>query len=162
MRLREEAELLAVAATEEERKRGIEREIDSRAAGAAEAAAAAALTREEDRRVAENNLSEALAVAAERAKSEAGVARLLEEEARKIVVTEAAAERAQLEKELAKARERAVKLEGGKWQRASEEAEARASAEQVCEIDGRHVVWCGEVGYGMVWYGMTWALCLLC
>lgn len=56
---------------------------------------------------------------------------LLEEEARNRKDEEAARARAKLEKELAAARERAVKLEGGKWQRASEEAEARAAAEQV-------------------------------
>lgn len=44
---------------------------------------------------------------------------------------EAAEERAKLEKDLARARERAVELEGGKWRRASEEAEARAATEQV-------------------------------
>ena len=131
VRLREEAELLAVAATEEDRKRGIEREIDARKAVAAEAAAAAALTREEDRRAADDKLSEALAEAVDRAKEEAGVARLVEEEARKVAAMEGAAERAQLEEELAQARERAVKLEGSKWQRASEEAEARAATEQV-------------------------------
>lgn len=38
---------------------------------------------------------------------------------------------AKLKKELVQARERAVKLEGGKWKRASEEAEARAATEQV-------------------------------
>lgn len=59
------------------------------------------------------------------------LARSSEREERRRADGEAKEERVKLERELAKARERAVKLEGGKWKRASEEAEARAATEQV-------------------------------
>lgn len=145
-RLRKEAESFAASAVEEERKHGLEREAEARAAGFSQGETAAAATREEDHHKVNEELAAALEAAAERAAEAAAEARAAEAEARKQLVREAAAEREELEKELATARERAVKLEEGKWKRASEEAEARASAEQVltsCYIE--KVVVVGEM-----------------
>lgn len=130
-KLQKKGEFLATAAVEKERECGLEREAEARAIGVAEAEATAARAREEDRLAAEDSQSVALAEAAAHAEAAALVARSLDQVAKTRAEIEAAAERAKLEKELAKARERAVKLEGGKWQKASEEAEARAAAEQV-------------------------------
>lgn len=130
-RLQEEAEALAASATKEERENGLEREREARAAGRADAAAATAVLREKDRVDAEGRQSAALAEAALRAEVMAAEVRSVEREARRRADVDAQAARAELEKELAKARERAVKLESGKWQRASREAEARAAAEKV-------------------------------
>ena len=130
-RLREEAEILATSAVEEERKRGIQREAEARACGVAEAKAAAAMARKEDRLKADEELKVALATVAKRTAEAAAEARAAEAEARRQAAQEAATAKEELERELSAARERAVKLEGGKWQRASEEAEVRAAAENV-------------------------------
>lgn len=130
-RLREEAKLLVASATAKERTRGTVREDEARASGAAEAVAAAATAAEDNRQAADEEREEALTAASERSANEAAAARLVEQDARRCKDEEVVRSRVKLEKELAAARERAVKLEGGKWQRASEEAEARAAAEQV-------------------------------
>lgn len=90
------------------------------------------MTREQDRAAADERQAEALAEAAGQAEAAVALARASEREERRRSDADAAEERAKLEKELARARERAVTLEGGKWRKASEEAEARAAAEKVC------------------------------
>lgn len=114
-----------------ERQRGAEREAEARQVGAAEAVATFDQTRAADRRLADEEWASKLAAEAERARADMTSVRTAEEDARRRVSGDAEVARAVLQKQLAAARERAVKLEGGKWQRASEEAEARAAAEKV-------------------------------
>lgn len=130
-RLHEEAEALAADAVAAERERSTEREAEARKLGAVEAAAAFDRTRAGDRRLADEEWALKLAAADERARDDIAAVRTAEEDARRQASENAEVARAALENELAAVRERAVKLEGGKWQRASEEAEARAIAEKV-------------------------------
>lgn len=129
-----------------ERRRGLQLCAESRAAVVAEAEATFAETRERDQAAADRRQAEALAGAAGNAEAAAALARAAEREERRRSDADAAEERARLEKELARARERAVTLEGGKWRRASEEAEARAAAEKVCVHGVFFAVSCGVDG----------------
>lgn len=133
-KLKGEAEGLVAAALTAEREKGAEREAQARKSGAEEAAASYEITRERDLLAAREECSRKLEEAAVRAEGDANMIRKAEEEARRRVSEEANAAMHKLEKQLADARDRAVKLESGKWKRASEEAEARAAAEQVMVI----------------------------
>ncbi|CAM9178368.1 unnamed protein product [Scytosiphon promiscuus] len=137
-RLREETEQLVSSAAGAERERGLKLSAEAKAAGAAEATAAHALASELKVKSAAEEAAaraeESATALREKAEAARAAGAVVKEELR-LERNARAEELAKLKKELVQARERAVKLEGGKWKRASEEAEARAATEQAAAYE---------------------------